>query len=326
MSINQELVSAGFDGAALLTALGAEQVRRHGEKLWVHCFFHDEKTASMNLDVHSGLFHCFGCHAGGDLVDLVRQKLELSFIESCEWLMKFLGLEGSPDSFLKTLSQFTESNRFIERMQASQFEVRVYDEQWLVHLTKEHREFYHQKGFPDTLLDEFEVGYAQDGHGTPRLFFPIRDTLEQLVGVSGRRIDGQDESFKWIHTTDLSKNKLLYHLHLAKQYVTIGTSTELIVVEGPVDCMRAALYGKRNTVALLGHRISDAQKSLLMQYALKIVLALDADAAGDMGTKEAIQTLRDDFDVTVMPLPMGKDIGDLSPEEFETAYAQRERQ
>ena len=114
-------------------------------------------------------------------------------------------------------------------------------------------------------------------------------------------------------------------MHSAKKYAIINSTLELIIVEGPVDCMRAAQYGKRNVVAVLGHTISDMQRRLLMKHAFRIVLAFDGDEAGQRGTKEAIKMLWGAFDLYFMRLPNGKDIGDLTKEEFDRLYQDKER-
>lgn len=326
-SLNEELLEAGINYESLLTAFGIEparQVHANDSLAWVcRCPFHEEKTPSCYFYIDKADYYCYGCHVGGDLIDLIQRLRNCNFVEACTWLKDFCGLTSE---FSDLMSRFKESNQFIQGVQARaqqrNFKHEVYDEEIVKKLERGHREFYYQQGYTDEILDMFEVGYAEDYYHVPRLFFPIRDEHGQLVGMSGRRIDGQDQEMKWTHSANLAKKNLLYHLHFAKQYATIEDTKELMMVEGPVDCMRAALFGQKNVVALLGTSLSKEQQELLMKYAFRVIVALDGDLAGRLATKEVIKQLWGAFDLRVMSLPPEKDIGDVSIEQFQECFAQ----
>ena len=319
-NINGQLLTAGLDCWKLLEHLGAHDVSSREGFLRASCMFHEEKTPSFDLNLSNGTFICFGCNVSGDLIDLVKMKQQITFLEACEWLMKFCGLVGHPEEFLLKMALVSDSNQFIIKMQKFSFSPKPINESVARQLSQDNLEFYFQKGFSREILEEFEVGYFSG-----RLWFPIRNETGILMGMSGRSLDPEEKSRKWIHSVDLSKNELLYNLHHATKYGRINHTKELIIVEGPVDCMKASMFGKKNAVALLGHRISDSQKRLLLKHAFRVVLALDADEAGEMGTEEAKELLKGDFEVFTMPLPAGKDVGDLTGEEFTLAYSQKAR-
>ena len=52
----------------------------------VICPFHDERTASLSINLEAGKFQCFGCGAKGDLITFVRETEGLDFAGSIEWL------------------------------------------------------------------------------------------------------------------------------------------------------------------------------------------------------------------------------------------------
>lgn len=327
MNINGQFLQAGINIQLLLESFGVERISEYQQSLKCLCPFREEKTPSFYFHLDKGLFHCFGCGVEGDIVSFVQLKRGCSVKEASQWLMEFCGMAGDPESFFKSLERYADSNRFIREVKyfaESQQSHPVYDESLIAQLTSARREFYLDKGFTPEILDEFEVGYAVDAHFTERLFFPIRDAEGGLVGVSGRRLDLTKE-FKWVHSADLVKKNLLYNLNRAKKYAMVDQRRELILTEGPVDCMRAAMYGKKNIVALLGHTCSVTQRRILMQHALEVVLALDSDAAGQEGTREAIQLLWGAFKLFVMRLPDQKDVGELTQEEFDQCYQNKER-
>mgnify|MGYP001568646483 CR=1 FL=1 len=329
MSINSQFIEFGINCKKLLEHFGVGTIIENDDLLKCLCPFHEEKTPSFFFRKSNGLYYCFGCGAAGDLIDFIKYKQSCTFSEACTWLMEFCGMTENPEKFFQRIAGASESNRFITMIK--NFELadgtldKVYDESFIHNLERNRREFYLQKGFTDQMLDEFEVGYAVDHHFVERLFFPIRNEEGLLMGMSGRRIDGKDDQIKWIHSTSLVKKNILYNLQNAKKYAIVDCTKELLIVEGPVDCMRSSMYGKKNVVALLGHHLSMSQRKLLMKYAFRVVLALDGDSAGKGGIEESAKMLWGSFDVFVMHLPAQKDIGDLSKEEFEECYQSKQR-
>jgi DNA primase len=67
-------------------------VRKRGRSVKAICPFHQEKTASMSIDVARGLYHCFGCGAGGDVFKFVQETQALDFSEAIEHLAARSGI------------------------------------------------------------------------------------------------------------------------------------------------------------------------------------------------------------------------------------------
>ena len=66
------------------TALG--EMKREGRKLVACCPFHEEKTASFKVDVEEQFYKCFGCGAGGDVLDFVQKFYKCDFNAAAEKL------------------------------------------------------------------------------------------------------------------------------------------------------------------------------------------------------------------------------------------------
>lgn len=61
--------------------------------LWAPCPFHDEKTASFHVDERKGFYYCFGCHAKGDVISLVREKQGVDFLTAVRKIAFLAGME-----------------------------------------------------------------------------------------------------------------------------------------------------------------------------------------------------------------------------------------
>src|SRR5579884_4482725 len=74
--------------AADLVAVVEERtsLRKQGARLVGRCPFHEERTPSFSVNPATGLYHCFGCHKGGDVISFVRETQGLDFTGAIEWL------------------------------------------------------------------------------------------------------------------------------------------------------------------------------------------------------------------------------------------------
>jgi len=173
-------------------------------------------------------------------------------------------------------------------------------------------------GFLTEVLDEFEIGGGYvDKYGFQRDVIPIRDDHGELKAYSCRDITGKaDEAFKYLLTKGFDKNKVLYNLHRAKEYM--GKSRTLIVVEGFKSVWKMYMSGYKNVVACMGSKITPGQQSLLYSYAFEVILFFDGDAAGVKGTSKALEDMKGKIKVIPIFFPYeNQDPGDLNIEEFE---------
>ena len=135
--------------------------------------------------------------------------------------------------------------------------------------------------------------------------FPIRDRDANVVGFGGRAFG--DEQPKYLNTpqTELfDKSHLLYGLDRARD--EIRRVDKAVVVEGYMDVIAAHQFGYRNVVASMGTAITESQLALLKRYSKNVVLALDADAAGQAAMTRALEALPDgETDALPVPSPRG---------------------
>ena len=249
------------------------------------CPFHDERSPSFHVRPQVGLWHCFGCGEGGDVISFVQKIDGLGFAEAVEYLAGRYNITlryeegGGPRSgvdvgsrrrlleanataaqfFLEQLEspaaaaarQFL-SERGFELSQAAQFGVGFAPQGWdslLRHLRG--------RGFTDAeittagLVSQGQRGVYDRFRG--RLVWPIREVTGDVVGFGARRLFEDDQGPKYLNTPETPlyhKAQVLYGLDLAKR--EIAKARQVVVVEGYTDVMAAHLSGVPTAVATCG--------------------------------------------------------------------------
>jgi DNA primase len=253
------------------------------------CPFHDEKSPSFHVRPTVGLWHCFGCGEGGDVISFVQKVDHLSFAESVERLAARLGMElryedddGKPGARRDGIGQ---RQRLIDANRVAA----VYFEEQLGSSADAGpaRQFLAERGFDQAAAAQFGVGFAPRGGEVMlkylrskgfseeellasglagqgrrglydrfrgRLLWPIRDVTGDTVGFGARRIfDDDGIEAKYLNTPETAiyhKSQLLYGVDLAKR--EISTSRTVVVVEGYTDVMACHLAGVGTAVATCG--------------------------------------------------------------------------
>lgn len=278
------------------------------------CPFHDEKTPSFQVTPSKGLFYCFGCGEGGDVIAFVMKHDNLSFVEAIEYLadrtgvvLRYVdgdGVRGEPglrsrvleanqlaaDFFIAQLSspqalpgrQFLDSRGF-DRSAAEHFGVG-----WAPRGGRELLNLLQARGFDRAVL--VRAGLVREAGWDffqGRLLWPIRDASRQVLGFGARRIFDDDRMpAKYLNTPETpvyKKSQVLYGLDLARR--PIGQKAQAVVVEGYTDVMAAHLSGIDTAVASCGTAFGSEhartlQRLLGAEAGGEVVFTFDGDAAG----------------------------------------------
>jgi DNA primase len=250
------------------------------------CPFHDEKSPSLSVSPARGLFHCFGCSAGGDVIRFVERIEHLSFTESVENLAARAGIQlryaegGSGPS--------RPSGQRARLVDAHAHAAAFYADQLLTPDAQLARDFLSARGFDSDAAKQFGCGYApsgwdaltkyllgrgfspaeltlgglskESGRGSlidrfhRRLLWPIKDVSGDVVGFGARRIHDDDRiEAKYLNTPETpiyKKSQLLYGMDVAKR--EIAKQHKVVVVEGYTDVMACHLAGVTTAVATCG--------------------------------------------------------------------------
>ena len=291
-------------------------LKRTGSSYKARCPFHQERTPSFVVFPDRQTWRCFGgCATGGDMFSFVMRTENTDFTGAMRILAAQAGVrieerrERNDDDPLYALNDA-----------AQQF----FKQSFIADRGAQARAYVEGRHVGEEAAARFGIGYAPSSggellrslgalgfgnelllrsglvlrgdDGSPsrdmfrgRLMFPLRDTEGRIAGFAGRSLDGSDP--KYINTPQTSvfdKGRMLYALDRARE--AIGAEGEAVVVEGYMDVIAAHEHGYRNVVASMGTALTETQVALLKGRAQRIVLALDADAAGQEAMLQSLRT------------------------------------
>jgi DNA primase len=291
------------------------------------CPFHDEKSPSFNVTPVRGLWHCFGCGEGGDVISFVMKLDLLSFNEAVEQLAKRARIElrYAEGGFTKR-TETTERARLLDAHRAA---ADFYREQLGSPGAKHGREFLNGRGFDRDAVARFGVGYAPDGWDhlvrhlrgrgftdrelltaglasdgrrgpidrfRDRLVWPIAEAGGEVIGFGARRLNEDPDSPKYLNTPETplyKKSTVLYGLDLARR--EIAKQNRAVVVEGYTDVMACHLAGEGTAIATCGTAFGEDHIKILRrllgdrnQYlGYEVIFTFDGDSAGQKAALRA---------------------------------------
>lgn len=319
-------VKEAIDAEQLLGLLGFDVSRTTPTEVRAVCKLHGgSNRSSFRMNKQTKNWVCFSqaCQdtVGYDVISLVREVLKLSFPDALKYLENLTGVNVHDDIAYVEFKRAKDRREFIQQSTDNrQVPLALVSEEYLKSFKKFRSNYFGKEnngGFSTEILDEFEIGGGYiDKYGFQRDVIPIRDEHGELKAYSCRDITGKaDEAFKYLLTKGFDKNRVLYNLHRAKDYM--GASRTLIVVEGFKSVWKLYMAGYKNVVACIGSIITPGQQSLLYSHAFEVILFLDGDAAGVKGTSKALEDMKGRIKVIPIFFPYeNQDPGDLNIEEF----------
>lgn len=321
MKIKPEIVASIkqiVDPESVINYLGFRIVKRGPKELRGPCKVHGgDNITAFRFNLETRTWCCYTRHCEGDtdrdLVGLVQKTLGVSFPEAVKFLADLAGINLEDENVLSEkyleMKHQQEMRREIRQVQSTAPVTSFFPEQVLEELLPKRSSYFLDRGFPAELLDFYEIGGYTDGKGVHRETIPIRDEYGNLLTISGRRTDS-DEDPKYLLLKNINKGDTLYNLEVAKNYVgnvAAGEDRALVLVEGFVDVWGLALQGVYNVVAAMGTDITPTQRDLLCKYAENVIVMLDPDDAGRAGAERIQKLLEKHVNVRVVTLPDGKD-------------------
>ena len=330
-----------------------------GDALKGLCPFHDEKTPSFNVTPSRGLWYCFSCAEGGDVIKFVQRIDNLSFTEAMERLAARAGIELRYEQGGRVPGQeHSQRRRLIEAHRAA---AQFYSERITSPDAAPAREFLASRGFEQADATRFGVGYApaewdaltrhlrgrgftdaellrgglvSQGRRGPvdrfrgRLIWPIRDLTGDVIAFGARKLAQDDEGPKYLNSPEtplFKKSSVLYGADLARR--DIGQRRQAVIVEGYTDVMACHLSGITTAVATSGTSFGDGHIKILRRLLLdsdkfrgEVIFTFDGDAAGQKAVERAGRFDEDFVTRTFVALqPDGLDPCDLRLKNGEAA-------
>jgi DNA primase len=315
------------------------------------CPFHDEKTPSFNVTPSRGLWYCFSCNEGGDVIKFVQRIDSLSFAEAMERLAARAGIElryeqGGPVPGREQ----SQRRRLIEAHRAA---ADFYTERTATPQAGSARAFLASRGFEAADWARFGIGYAPAewdalakhlrGRGFTdaellrgglarqgkrglidmfrnRLIWPVRDLTGDVIAFGARKLDEDGDGPKYLNTPEsplFKKSEVLYGADLAKR--DIAQRRQAVIVEGYTDVMACHLAGISTAVATSGTSFGAGHIKILRRLLLdsdkfrgEVIFTFDGDAAGQRAVERAFNFEADFVTQTMFTLqPDGLDPCDL---------------
>ncbi len=305
------------------------KLRKSGKNYTGFCPFHpNTRTPAFVVFPETGTWRCFGaCNEGGDVFSFLMKKEGWDFPETLRVLAERAGVTLTPRT-----PQQAEAEEAGQRLRELQESVIPFYRHNLLQtaMGAPVLEYLHKRGLGDEALETFEIGYAPDDWEATRQFLhekgyeeseiaqagmvseretggyfdrfrhrimiPIRDARGRMAGFGARVVDPNDvpKFMNSPQTIVFDKGRLLYGLDKARK--AIRSADQAVIVEGYMDVIALHQAGYANVVSPMGTALTEAQLRLLKRFSRRIVMALDADAAGDQATLRGLTLARESLD------------------------------
>jgi DNA primase len=300
-------------------------LKRAGANFVTLCPFHKEKSPSFNVNPHRQIFHCFGCHKGGDVFTFVKEYENLDFPEAVRRLAERARI---PLEYEKNPGE-QQSRHIKQKLLQIHEQITL---RWQNALAGEAagqiaRDYLARRGVSAEAQKLFRLGAAPEawddtvnwarskGHelalvekagliirkeGTEnyydrfrgRLMFPICDEQGRVVGFSGRVLAGDEKTAKYVNSPEtpiFTKSKVFFGLDKSKR--TVLDAGFAIVCEGQLDLIACFMAGVQNIVAPQGTAFTADHARILKRHADEVVLCFDSDEAGQSAAVRALDSL-----------------------------------
>lgn len=345
--------------AADLVSIVGETVnlKRKGSRYWGCCPFHGEKTPSFTVDPAKGLFHCFGCGAGGDVFSFVMKRDHVDFSEALKILARKYGIPIPERA--KTAQEAAREKETKEVLGVNELAARFFHS-CLIHTRYGGQgvAYLAGRGIGKDIIESFELGMAPpdfstlhkalEGRGVKedlllkaglvskrdsggvydkfrgRVMIPIKDPRGRVVGFTGRILDAKASPAKYMNTGEtpwFHKGRLLFGLDRAMR--SIRQRQQALIVEGHMDAISLHAAGIDWAVASMGTAFTEQQAVILKRLTPEVVFCFDSDKAGRAAAMRAIPlALQAGLKCKVMHVTDGKDPDEFIRKEGREAFEQ----
>lgn len=315
-------------------------LKKNGHRYVGLCPFHNETAPSFSVDEQKQVYHCFGCKAGGSVIQFVMDIERLSFPEAVAFLADQLHM---PLPEMQNDPAYEKRRTLKERIYlANRTAARMYHQLLWQPESSAILHYLQQRGLSDAVIRRFGIGAAppsaQVGHRLMeegfteeelvqaglmlrregrtfdmfrnRAMFPIIDTYGNVLGFGGRAMG--DAMPKYLNTSDTPAFNKRYTVFAANLLRKARGLTRVILVEGYMDVVALSQFGVEGVAATLGTALTPEQARLLHRFAPEVHIAYDGDRAGQKAILRGLEVLEgENVPVRVLDFP-----GGLDPDEF----------
>lgn len=331
-------------------------LKKAGTSLRALCPFHREKSPSFHVNPIRQSYHCFGCGAGGGVIKFVMEYEQIDFPMAVRNLAQRVGIVIAEE-----ISDTDRGER--ARLLALHAAAADWFHQQLMRSREAAvaRDYLKSRGLNQVIAKDWKLGYAPDtwdsllnflrgekfsaaeilrggltttreGETDPgkgydrfrgRLMIPVRNDYGEVIGFSGRVLEADAKSAKYVNSPEtplFTKGRLLFGLDRTKR--ALIEERTAIVCEGQIDLITAYEAGIRNVIAPQGTAFTAQQARLLKRFVDTVILCFDSDTAGEKAVDRSLPSLFDqDLTVKMILLPAGEDPDSLIRKQGPAAFA-----
>ncbi|WP_279109356.1 DNA primase [Butyricimonas virosa] len=340
MAIAQEIIDRVLGAADIVGIIGEHvKLSKRSGQYWGVCPFHNEKTSSFTVSPTKGIYKCFGCGKGGNVINFLQEHEKMSFPEAVRYLGKRYNIE-IPEKELTPEELQREKKR-----EAQQVALRAATLLFTRNrFSKEAKEYLVKRGFSpeDSIIERYQIGYAMAHRATSealkkqgfsdemlfdisiegksergsyydyfqdRIVFPYFSITGSIIGFQARYRQPKDNEPKYRNSreTDLfKKGNIIFGLYQARN--AIIKEDKVFWTEGQFDVLSWVKSGIENTVGGSGTAMTTNHLKQLIRFTRNITLVFDGDKAGQAATIKSIENLLPEgANVRCIPLPNGED-------------------
>lgn len=318
-------------------------LRKRGVNYMGLCPFHNEKTPSFTVSPSKGIFKCFGCGKGGNVVNFIMEHEHLSYPEALKYLAKKYNIEIVEKE--ATPEELEQKNLRESLMIVNAYAQRYFSDMLTKHSDGKHiaMAYFRERGFQDHIIEKFQLGYSlsqrdaftrtalhngykleylvksgltiERENGTTfdrfagRVMFPIHSISGRVIGFGGRTLSSDKKTAKYLNSPESEvyhKSDVLYGIFFAKKALT--QHDKCYLVEGYTDVISMHQAGIENVVASSGTSLTSGQIKLIKRFTPNITIIYDGDSAGIKASLRGIDlVLEEGLNVKIVLLPEGED-------------------
>lgn len=327
----EELVTKIKDKADIVDIVSEQVIlKKNGSRYWGLCPFHKEKTPSFSVNPSLGIYHCFGCGEGGDVISFLMKTQNKEFMEVIKELAEKYDIE-IPKNFSSGGSSKSLKDEMLKACEkaAEFYNLRLNKDTSRETLAA--AKYLENRGITKDIIDKYMLGVAPRAYTTfydkfkdefspevmekaglilktregdyidrfrNRIIIPIHNEFGEIVAFGARALE-KDQMPKYLNSADsliYNKSKLLYGLYYAKD--TIKEDDCVILMEGYFDVISSQAHGIKNAVASCGTSLTSDHIKLLSRYtnSRKIYLSFDTDSAGQKATARNADLIKEAFE------------------------------
>lgn len=330
------------------------QLSKAGKNYKGLCPFHGENTPSFVVSPDKGIYKCFGCGEGGNVISFVSQLEAISYPQAILKLAKRAGIQTD---FVANFDDQNQEGKYKSEYDLLEFSKGFYH--YYLNHTKEGKvaqDYLSQRGLSKEMIEKFEIGLSpsysdalvktltnnqfssdqalqlgllNEHNGQyydrfkSRIMFPIFNKVGKVVGFSGRVfLDGDTNLGKYVNSPEsplFQKGKLIYNFHEAK--LAIRRQNRVVLFEGFLDVISAVEAGILESVATMGTAFTEDHGRELRRLTDQVIICFDGDKAGLAAANKAIPILlSQNFSVSVVEIPNKMDPDDFIKSKGKEAF------